>query len=82
MGKHIQPRIENDLLRFAVNISEEAKIEIKKIGNMRGSRKVVTIKDKSYLYDPNKLSKVLLAKLNKLSKANKFKEADEFKRIY
>ena len=48
MDKHIQPRINNDQLRHAL-LTKEAKIERTQIGNMRGLREVVTIKDKSYL---------------------------------
>ena len=58
MDKHI----ENELLRYAVNVSKEAKIETKRLGQMKGLRTVVTIKDKNYLYNPSKLTKVLLAK--------------------
>jgi len=64
MDKH---EVTNELLNFAVNVSRYAKIEVKKIGNMRGLRKVVSIENKNYLYTPGKLSKVLLAKLNKLT---------------
>ena len=42
MDKHI----ENELLRYAVNVSKEAKIETKRLGQMKGLRTVVTIKDK------------------------------------
>ena len=78
MDKH-EESITNELLNFAVNVSRDAKIEVKKIGNMRGLRKVVSIGNKNYLYQPDKLSKVLLTKLNHLAKANKFKEAHENK---
>ena len=78
MDKHI----ENELLRFAVNISGEAKIETKKLGQMKGLRKVVTLQDKTYLYNPNNLSRGLLTKINKLSKTHKYKEANEIKKIY
>ena len=47
---------------------------------MRGLRKVVSIGNKNCLYKPDKLSKVLLTKLNQLAKANKFKEANEIKK--
>ena len=48
---------------------------------MRGLRRVVTIQDKYYLYNPKKLSNVLLTKLDKLSKANKYKKAQD-KKMY
>jgi hypothetical protein len=46
MDKHIQPRIENDLLRVVVNIFGKEKIELKQIGRIKGIRKAVTIRDK------------------------------------
>ena len=52
METHIEPRIENDLLWFAVNVLEEAKIELKHIGIMKGKRNVVTSKNKSYCIIP------------------------------
>ena len=80
MSHHVNSRIENDLLRFAVDITNEAKLERKQFGRMKGSRNVVTINGQSHLYNPNKLSKVLLNKLDKLSKANKYKEVQELKK--
>jgi len=53
MDKHI----DNDLLRFDVNLSREANIETNKSGHMKGLRTVVTIQNKNYLYNPSKLSK-------------------------
>ena len=47
---------------------------------MKGLRTVVTIQDRNYLYNPKNLSKVLLAKRNKVIKTNEYKEANEIKR--
>ena len=79
MDKHVEPRIENDLLRIAVDVTGEAKLERKRIGNMRGLRKVVTIKDKSYLYNPKRISKVLKSSTNCLKQINikKLKKLEE-----
>ena len=45
-------------------------------------RTVVTIGDKSYQYNPSKITKVLTSKLNKLTKTNQFEAIHEIKRIY
>ena len=81
MSHHVDSRIENNQLRYAL-LTKEAQLERKQIGNMKGLRKVITINGKSYIYNSKKLSKVLLTKLDKLSKANKYKEAQEIKNIY
>ena len=79
MSHHVDSRIENNQLRYAL-LTKEAQLERKQIGNMKGLRKVITINGKSYIYNSKKLSKVLLTKLDKLSKANKYKEAQEIKK--
>ena len=81
MDKHVDHRIKNDQLRYAL-LTKEAKLERKQIGNMKGKRKVITINGKYHLYNPSKISKVVLNKLDKLSKTNKFREAQELKNIY
>ena len=70
-----------DKLKYAIGNSD-AKIEKKMIGNRKGLRSVVTIGDKSYQYNPNKITKVLTSKLNKLTKTNQFEATHEIKRVY
>ena len=50
MDKHIQPRIDNDQLRYAL-LTKGAQIERKHIGYVRGLKKVVTNRNKYYLYN-------------------------------
>lgn len=45
-------------------------------------RNVVTIGDKSYQYNPNKITKTLTSKLNKVTKTNQFEATHEIKRVY
>jgi hypothetical protein len=45
-------------------------------------RNVVTIGDKSYQYNPNKITKTLTSKLNKVVKTNQFEASHEIKRVY
>ena len=78
MSQHVDLRIENDQLRYAL-LTKEATLERKQIGNMKGQRKVITISSKYYLYNSKNLSKTLLTKLDKLSKTNKYKQAQEIK---
>ena len=68
-------------LKYAVD-NGDAKIEQKTIGRRKGLRTVVTIGDKSYQYNPSKITKVLTSKLNKLTKTNQFEATHEIKRIY
>ena len=48
--------------------NSDAKIEKKLIGQRKGSRTVVAIGDKSYTYNPKKITKTLTSKLNQLTK--------------
>ena len=68
-------------LKYAVD-NGDAKIEQKTIGRRKGLRTVVTIGDKSYQYNPSKITKVLTCKLNKLTNANQFEATHEIKQIY
>jgi len=68
-------------LKYAIG-NGDAKIENKTIGNRKGLRKVVTIGGESYQYNPNKITKVLTSKLNKLTKTNQFEATHEIKRVY
>ena len=70
-----------DKLKYAID-NGDAKIEKKVIGKRKGLRNVVTIGDKSYQYNPSKITKTLTSKLNKLTKTNKFEATHEIKRIY
>ena len=45
-------------------------------------RNVVTIGDKSYQYNPNKITKTFISKLNKVTKTNQFEATHEIKRVY
>ena len=55
----------------------------KKIGNRKELQDVVTIGDKSYLYNPNKkITETLKAKLKKITKNGQFEATQEIKRIY
>ena len=68
-------------LKYAVG-NGDAQIEQKTIGRRKGLRTVVTVGDKSYPYNPNKITKVLTTKLNKLAKTNQFEATHEIKRVY
>ena len=68
-------------LMYAID-NGDAAIEQKTIGKRKGLRTVVTIGDKSYQYNPNKITKVLTSKLNKLTKTNQFEATHEIKRVY
>ena len=60
-------------LKYAVD-NGDAKIEQKTIGRRKGLRTVVTIGDKSYQYNPSKITKALTSKLNKLTKQTNSKQ--------
>ena len=60
-------------LKYAID-NGDAAIEQKTIGKRKGLRTVVTIGDKSYQYNPNKTTKVLTSKLNKLTKQTSSKQ--------
>ena len=63
-------------LKYAID-NGDAKIEKKTIGKRKGLRNVVTVGDKSYQYNPNKITKALTSKLNKLTKTNQFEATHE-----
>ena len=67
--------------KYAVD-NGDAKIEKKTIGKRQGLHNLVTIGDKSYQYDPNKITTTLTSKLNKVTKTNQVEATNEIKRIY
>jgi hypothetical protein len=68
-------------LKYAID-NGDAKVEKKIIGRRRGLRSVVTIGDKSYTYNPNKITKILTTKLKQLTKTKQFEATLEIKRVY
>ena len=68
-------------LKYAID-NGDATVEKKIIGQRRGLRNVVTIGDVSYSYNPNKITKTLTSKLNKLTKTKQFEATHEIKQIY
>ena len=62
--------------------NSDAKIEKKLIGQRKGLRTVVTIGDKSYTYNPNKITNTLTSKLNQLTKTKQFEATHDIKRVY
>ena len=69
-------------LKYAID-NNDAKIETKKIGQRKGTQKVITIDGKSYQYNPKKkISKVLTTKLTQLTKTKQFEATQEIKKVY
>lgn len=58
------------MLKYGLD-SGDAKREKIKWGNQKGMRNVITIDDKHFTYNPNKITKVLSTRLTKLLKHNK-----------
>ena len=68
---HLKSSVE-EKLKYAID-NNDAKIETKKIGQRKGTQKVITIDGKSYQYNPKKtISKVLTTKLTQLTKTKQF----------
>lgn len=82
-----QKNTHNDLtsveekLKYAVDTGD-AKIERKTIGHRKGLHNVVTIGDKSFQYNPKKITKTLTSRLNKVTKTNQVEATHEIKRVY
>ena len=79
--KHNSSTSVDTKLKHAID-NGDAKFEKKIIGQRRGLRTVVTIGDKSYTYNPNKITKTLTSKLNQLTKTTQFEATHEIKRLY
>ena len=78
---HLKSSVE-EKLKYAID-NNDAKIETKKIGQRKGTQKVITIDGKSYQYNPKKtISKVLTTKLTQLTKTKQFEATQEIKQVY
>ena len=62
---------------------KDAKVEKVQIGNRKGLRNVITIQDKQYTYNPDKMTKTLTKQLDKLTKSNNiFKATNKIAELY
>ncbi len=58
------------MLKYGLDSGDAKRGKIK-IWNQKGMRNVITIDDKHFTYNPNKITKVLATRLTKLLKHNK-----------
>ena len=78
---HLKSSVE-EKLKYAID-NNDATIETKKLGQRKGTQKVITIDGKSYQYNPKKtISKVLTTKLTQLTKTKQFEATQEIKQVY
>ena len=68
-------------LKYAIN-NKDVKIEKIKIGNRKGLQSVISIGDKQYQYNPNKISKVLITKIKQLTTTPQFNATQQIKKVY
>ncbi len=75
-------KISDKRLKYLIN-EKDAKVEKVQIGNRKGLRNVITIQDKHYTYNPDKMTKTLSKQLDKLTKSNNiFKATNKISELY
>ena len=80
-GTHNSSTSFEEKLKYAID-NGDATIDKTTVGKRKGLRNVVTIGERNYRYNPNKITKTLTSKLNKRTKTDKIEGTHETKRIY